>query len=91
MKVTHDSDMIFLEATGAEVPALYRAYLEDFGEHDGTTKQVFEAVVNRRDWTDEIDSQDANEVIGALDAAGMSKMADLVEEARCEINENWLP
>lgn len=76
MKVRSHEDMIYLDASGAEIPALYRAYLEMFGQHDGATQDVFFAVANRfPTWEDKFHISDASTVAYALEDAGMIKTA----------------
>ena len=54
MRVEAVSDGVILTATGAEVDALYRAYLEAYGPEDAATQDAFASVFNRlsehREW-----------------------------------------
>lgn len=63
---------IELRAEGAEVDALYRAYLQRFGPDDEATLYAREAAANRRPYlVERLDPDEAGRVAEALAAHGM--------------------
>lgn len=74
------SDGVILTATGAEVDALYRAYLEAYGPHDAATQDAFAAAANRHE---------SREWLGLADG-GLESAADALENAGMEITADRL-
>jgi hypothetical protein len=69
-----------LEVTweGAEVDAVYRAYLAAYGPRDGATRDAFEAAANRRSLVEWYDEADAGVAAEALEEAGMRRTANVI-------------
>lgn len=89
MEVQYSGDMIFLNTSGAEISALYRAYLNMYGEQDLATKDVFVAVANRfPTWEEKFHISDASTIAYALEDAGMMETARQVFDAANAIYEN---
>lgn len=78
MRVEAVSDGVILTAFGAEVDALYRAYLEAYGPHDRATREAFASAANRREHWDRLDAREVESVAAALEDAWMTVTADRV-------------
>lgn len=73
------SDGVILTASGAEVDALYRAYLEAYGSQDAATQAAFWSCVNRAvDHSEWLGPREIQSAADALEDAGMPVTADRV-------------